>query len=671
MIFGEGRIHDAAFSPDGRTIVTGSSIGLQTWDADTLTKQEFLRVPYGVQMVKWSPNGEYLFLVCRNGQDHWMLKMPEMKILYSISELLQVPEICYQRNIEFTSTLIHPNFVNFSDNSSHFVYVTSDNRMVLTSTETGEVIRQWKYGEKEVTYAFFEKEGQALVNNHEQVNVETGERIGEGLGSHVVYMSPDRKFYFRQSHDTSLYKNMYGNILYFGSATSGIHLRETGQWLMSFGISQGTELDREGCWSELPHRFLFGAEGDPNRWYVFVPYYFDSIVYKNQLEPARNLMEERHGVTSYVNPFSPKGTSFITNKKANSFGKIYHNFAYGLEVTSIVGEDTHRYFQEVHHPYANLFFYPEQKNQLLSMQMRIDDYRGNNDYNTIEIRDLQTSEATIKKTTETIGSVFNDPPRGKLSENGEIFASFTENNLDNYHRLFVHETETWERIATLPSTSPNTIKIIDQSKKIVVGGSKVQVWDIKSQSLLYSFDREDYEEHFLSYGGQIYTLDTTNDDETILFGNINGNLFLWQYKNGQLTNENNYDASIVHTEYLQSDKEAIVVLRNGKIILHNFITGKDKLKFVWDNKKINIRLNAISFTPDQKYLVIANSIWDWERGELVAQFALDMEPMMELDISPDGEWLAASFEDGVMRVWQFDQLINGDSDVQNFKIYGN
>jgi WD40 repeat protein len=56
-----GLVRSLAFTPNGRTLVSGHEDRVVFWDTDTLTQQAVLRLPgYGVGAIAFSPDGETL-----------------------------------------------------------------------------------------------------------------------------------------------------------------------------------------------------------------------------------------------------------------------------------------------------------------------------------------------------------------------------------------------------------------------------------------------------------------------------------------------------------------------------------------------------------------------------------------------------------------------------------
>jgi WD40 repeat protein len=184
----------------------------------------------------------------------------------------------------------------------------------------------------------------------------------------------------------------------------------------------------------------------------------------------------------------------------------------------------------------------------------------------------------------------------------------------------------------------------------------------------------------------ILSMDISEDENEVIYEHGAVQLYLWDLNTNETRFIKKYESTldnrtqrIAYLHYLDSDNVAIV-LNDGNVHTLNLDTGEETEKFVSpfeDHNEFIVRAFAertglpypVKFSPNEKYLVIENSIWDWEEERLLGRFALDMEPVIEVDISPDGEWLAVSFQDGVMGIWEMEEIIGGDSEIQEFSNY--
>lgn len=746
LLVGEGRIYDAAFSPDGQTIMTGSSIGLQTWDAEMLTKKKFMRVPYGARMIKWSPDGQYLFALRGNNQDHLMIKMPEFIVMYHIPDSLKLAQVSYTVNprenqlegyhypfleVKQFKVFKHPNFVNFSHDSQQLVIINSDNNMILLSTDSGEIIQKWTYYQNEISVAFFEDNDQSLVNDIEKINIKTRQSIDKGLGDNISALSPSGKYIVKQSNHVQKKDEAGEYTLYEGKISTQVLDRVTGN-----PIQDNKGYIDTGCafynaddnvntenWYVLPHRYFFYQLQSENMEYseylwihapksdrvlvvdgwfrydssAFCQYSFDLVSYGGGGYGVS--CNQFYGTSSYTQPFNRQVNPQCkkNNKIINLHIRDWYNFnlAFGLRVNNITGkppdyifgligpDETERSFQDVHYPYKNIHFMPQHVPCLQSMQIP-----GGNPFKSIvEFRNPETKSVSKKTYNERLDSSDIRPCFNSWSEDGSIFAAYSgfRDLCDPYRylcKMYIFETDLWtlQHEILLKDTRIGMIQLFDHNKKLVYAGektiledvslqSKMAVWDINSQKELYSIlpggDLPNAGDHI------VLDLDVSPDHQRILYATryeMDINLFEWEFEIGQLSLIERFPNSIHdesglirYVQYISAGNEALLVYDTGDVLLYDLQADVSKFQFTSPFFDHEDKVYPVSLSKDETYLIVGNTIWNWKQQKQVGQFGLDLDAIMEMDISPDNEWLAAGMRDGVLGIWKISNLVKDQS----------
>lgn len=107
----------------------------------------------------------------------------------------------------------------------------------------------------------------------------------------------------------------------------------------------------------------------------------------------------------------------------------------------------------------------------------------------------------------------------------------------------------------------------------------------------------------------------------------------------------------VFVDFTDSGTHLLVGLHNGKIELHNVLTGK-----VLRSLDNGAPPEVVRVSKDGKLLAAAGGdrevhLWDLATGKLAHRLALELGGAMDLAFSPDGKILAGSSEDTNIYVW--------------------
>lgn len=228
--------YGAAFSPNGKEIVTGSAATVQLWDARTgKGVHQFVADKFGVNDVRFSPNGKYLLTAGKDGIHLWNAKTGEMirqfGDLHDVFRATFSPDGRYvlstasgtddgkarlwetstgQLVHEYQSTLGPMNGLDFSPDGNYIIADGGDNIVHIWDTQTGKELRQLIGHTGVIFTEVFSPDGKyiatASVDNTARLwDFRTGQELRRFIGHTAVVenvaFSPDGKHIVTSSDD--------------------------------------------------------------------------------------------------------------------------------------------------------------------------------------------------------------------------------------------------------------------------------------------------------------------------------------------------------------------------------------------------------------------------------------------------------------------------------------
>lgn len=225
--------------------------------------------------------------------------------------------------------------------------------------------------------------------------------------------------------------------------------------------------------------------------------------------------------------------------------------------------------------------------------------------------------------------------------------------------------------------SMSQIIFISQGQKLAIASHNgtIQLWDLQGQ-LLEEFitpssshsqspDFKSGETMTPQITSPITFISFSDDYSTMVSGDLEDNLYLWDVENQQLlkTFEGHSGPVII-------DKENQLIINgrsDGDIILIDINTGKHLSHSMAHTDTIN----TLSLSPDAKLLASAEKdgtirVWNLSTQELWQVFRDHIGEVYSLDFSPDGTLLVSGGQDSTIRVWDLQQ---GKSIGPLFQVY--
>lgn len=152
-VFGVGSVYDAAWSPDGKEIAAACSEGLFIFDANDMTLLRYRMFEDEIKLIAWAPDGERIFAANRFARDEvWgtptiqrsmMLISDSLQTSFEIDDPIRL--VMNDRDFNYfgqiTDYLMIPNTFGFSPHANLFAALTKEGIKIWDST--GEVVRQF------------------------------------------------------------------------------------------------------------------------------------------------------------------------------------------------------------------------------------------------------------------------------------------------------------------------------------------------------------------------------------------------------------------------------------------------------------------------------------------------------------------------------------------------
>ncbi|KAG6819744.1 hypothetical protein H0H93_009091 [Arthromyces matolae] len=192
------------------------------------------------------------------------------------------------------------------------------------------------------------------------------------------------------------------------------------------------------------------------------------------------------------------------------------------------------------------------------------------------------------------------------------------------------------------------VQIPNHVEHIVSGSTKgkVGLWNIDNGSLVYEVD---------VHQGTIYSLAFTSDDKLVASASADHTIAVLNVNDGStVTVFKGHTDEVYTVQFSSADTLLVSASPDGQVILWNMSTKTRKRTLTH-----TVGFGVASFSPDDRLICCGTldgeiHIHDVETGEQLANLNEYPSPILWVLYSPDGQWLAAWFEDEAVKVWKVD-----------------
>jgi WD40 repeat protein len=296
--WGSGRVINAAYSPDGKSIAVGTALGVSIFDADSLVKTVSVETPSAVNALAFSPDGSSLVtglldnsVITWNAGDGSMLKTYEGE--------KKVIEDAERAKEEVTA-------VAFSDDGSLLAAGSSEGFVNVWNTADGSVVLTLTHHVLSITGVFFSRDATAVFSASldgtvRLTQLSDGELVRAFGGQAVrqAALSPDGKTL--ATHDRNLYGYYAGFVLLWdvesGKKLQTMKAGADDAYLNSFGFSPDGQ-SIAAAWTDYSVQVWSATDGS-------VLGTFEDLTPKTQLP------EDWYFVVYPVVQFSPDGKDLM------------------------------------------------------------------------------------------------------------------------------------------------------------------------------------------------------------------------------------------------------------------------------------------------------------------------------------------------------------------------
>ncbi|WP_249268059.1 WD40 repeat domain-containing protein [Microcystis aeruginosa FBCC-A68] len=530
----DGYVSSVNFSPDGKTLVSGSLQTIKLWNVET--GEEILTLKghdNGVNSVNFSPDGKTLV----SGSNDETIKLWNVKTGQKI------------RTLKGHDNWV--NSVNFSPDGKTLVSGSNDKTIKLWNVKTGEEILTLKGHDSYVQSVNFSPDGKTLVSGSDDGtiklwDVKTGEEIRtlKGHDGYVrsVNFSPDGKTLVSGSWQTielwnvetgQEIRTLYGN----DSFVNSVNFSPDGKTLVSGSNDKTIKLWNLGTgklWNVETGQEIRTLKGHDN--------YVDSV------------------------NFSPDGKTLVSGSLQTI--KLW-NVETGEEILTLKGHDNR---------VNSVNFSPDGKT-LVS---------GSND-ETIKLWNVKTGQKirTLKGHDNWVNSV-NFSPDGKTLVSGSG---------DRTIKLW--NVETGKEIRTLKGHNGpvNSVNFSPNGKTLVSGSwdKTIKLWNVETGQEIRTLKGHD---------NDVTSVNFSPDGKTLVSGSVDNTIKLWNVETGQEIRTLKGHYSFVRSVNFSPDGKTLVSGSWQTVKLWNVETGQE----IRTLKGHDNWVNSVNFSPDGETLVSGS--WD-------------------------------------------------------------
>jgi len=584
---GDGILYQIAYSPDGKTLVAATSIGIQFYDAISLEKIRFIPTESPISSIAFSPDGD----IVATGSSEGIIEMWDAKN----SALLQTLE---GHTSGVLSIAFSPDGGTLASGEGSRNEWYEDNSIRIWDVKSGTLLHTLDGHTKEVTSISFSPDGRRLVSSSSGGTIKLWDAEGGGLlqtldyggGVSCVTFSPDGRWLLSGS----------GGFIKQWDAESGRLLR----YLVSHpGMStvRSISISPDGIWlaAGLVDGTIYLIE---TRKFTYEP---------------KILTGHTTEVSSIV--FSPDGLYLVSASLDHSI-KLWEAKNGVLEKTL---ESNSRFGDA-----ESVVFSPD-GSWLAS---------GSN-HNTIKLWDAQSGALlqTLEGHTSGVNSVVFSP-------DGSWLAS---GSWDGTIRLWDAESGTLLQTLEGHTSGVDSVVFSPDGSKLASGSrdKTIRLWDAQSGALLQTLEgaMRGVNSVVFSPDGIWLASGSTNDNTIKLWDAQSGALL--QTLEGHTSGVNSVVFSPDGRRLASASYDKTIMVWNAQSgVLLQTLDGHNgvvtSVVFSPDGR----RLASGSWDGTIR-------LWDAESGTLLQTLKGNMDGVTSVAFSPDGNKLASSSEDGTIRIW--------------------
>jgi len=698
FIFGSGEIVDAAYSPDGQFIATLGSLGVQIWNVETMVV--YVSYPSLTRMneLKWSPNSLRLFVTdIQNLYGSFVIDLES-------NSVIEIPsEIRWHfrgRKGEFEIPT-HNNSVNFSRDESELIVMTPDNQVAIYSLTNGDLVTQINGIDDQIAGLNKELSATGFFENNHEIWYSTRE-IDH---TKYPYIRSNKIFkYNRDLEEISLwylatddnYIPSFGDlntlfditndsrfilesdyfspsIGFYSSYTSVVDSTSNVSWEI---IKNGALFSGNSYVSFYPNRIQY--QPGQNRFISLAPYDTTSsfIVIADISEQRKQRMTVFDVNSMFTQPFNEDASSFLVSDfvplqpdtpDLGGFGPVIPNYDLyeinweALNYEHILPRTAPELIAFQPGETAHLFTHTNRisKQYLYTEALQDQDSFPDKELSLIANQFSQPVSRLWSMTDRSMTDEITNKPLyaiGDFSLDGMWFASPAS---ADGGQINIWETGTWQPIHELVASSSQSINSLcfsDGGEWLAAAHQAIDIWNVSTGNQIA---------HLICEATQINHAAFSNDSSQLLAAGNNGRVLEWNIQT-QTNREIISDVSpVIYVTYLENPSSILYVLNDGTAKVYNLQT--QELEYALDSSLGTNSFRSVKYLKDQQILFTGNEVWNLTQKAKVNTIANDRKPVLDLQISDDGHWLATRHSDYTARVWPMDAVLNQQSSVNQFE----
>lgn len=671
MQFGDtGIIYDIDYSPDGTLLALGTSTGFQVLNEESyeLVHQEFTNTE--VRVVKWFPKSKRLLVALNSFTNDTDKSISSRHILFDIKDSTQVELEMPIRWIYsfkgFTSQpmhsrLLHKNNIGASDNSQLISIITGKNEVTILDQSGWDVVNTFEF-ENTVFSTGLSKDGNVLWVGTVFSEVFLYDLNDFALIDRIVIRNDSNQSSVMEYSVEEEYAISYNSYFHQGLPdiiNSQLLYHDLNQTNVIIGLAKG----RKEIRSSAPTHLFYNTNN--NQRLIIDVVEFDSFLPQQNLIRLKEFTNFSRNIKSnfpppyFPKPFSADGGVMLSNGYFQATSDLF-------SVGALYNQPLQRIFPR--QPQPTVFdFHPTEPDTLLTYSTN----QNATGKSALELWNIP-SRSIITSITDTVMY-----ERGAYSSDGSLFIT-----LDQPIDLDSNRINIWDTLEPLPDLFLK-IYITDSWKKTL----NFQIWNYDSNEFTPPFNLNFLEASpnnkevlYDLWVTNIFSLTDNNvihnfggSPDFIAFSKDGENIYLSQNSSLGIFNLENINIvpfsfdlnKIIYVNSIEDVDKYIIVDQFGEIKIYNSNLSDLLLSFSADVNEIN---KAI-LTPNEKYLIIDNGIWNVENGECVVVYSNNTVPVEEIKVSANNKWFATKRTDGIIQVWDLEELVQQNTAVGEYVQY--
>ena len=639
--FGKGGINVIQFSPDGRQLAVGSSIGV--WLYDVETEKELSMFPGKCKFITFSPDGRFLANIV-SGQ------------------VTQLWEVATGQKVLYNDSLPKASVIRFSeDGKTLFALSVKGDSICQLDVKTGEMNVQQIEGRTVEDYrAHF-----AITHDKFAVGTETTIELWDTTTGEIM---------------STLKGNISLLALEFSPdgtrlASAGINNETIPLQLWDTDSKESTLLQKHTGWVNV---LAFSPDGK-----MLASGGTDKSVQLWDIatgKPLTTFTGHTSGITTLT--FSPDNCTLVSGS-ADGTVRFWNIKTEILLPTRITG---HTMYVEA----AAMF-----KDNITLASVAYDEV-----ISLWDVRTLQKTSSHILQKTDIYpdrhqnwfsASAFSPDGTKIISAGVKGDRPFPETTMEYAHEPLVrlNDVKTGRELGTLATQGGSSIVTFSPDGKTTAFDDfgKIRVWNTETNG---NFDISlpditiSYQNNNHNFKSKISTLVFSPDGKTLVSGTMGGKVQMWDAKTGvplallftgkepELTGEPD--------EFVINYKEGIQTLAfspNGKLLA---MASNKQIRLIEIKEQITFKevshgtrtfgVKTFVFSPDNRVLVAGlNSnrieLWDTNTGEKLTTLEGHTATVHTLVFSPDGKTLVSTGNDGTILLWDWDEVLKSSNREEN------